>query len=129
MSKFKDFYYQHIKQEIGIDTSRFLYLVLSSFLIFILGGNMKVAINCFVSGRVQGVGFRAATYKQAEKLGMAGWVKNLADGRVEVYASGEPSQIKALRKWLTNGPIFARVNEVEVLEVEVADDTQFEIRY
>ena len=49
----------------------------------------KKAINCFVSGRVQGVGFRMATSRQSKLLGLTGWVKNLDDGRVEVYACGE----------------------------------------
>lgn len=74
------------------------------------------AIRCVVEGRVQGVFYRAATVAQAERLGLAGWVKNLADGRVEVVAAGEPDAIAALVQWLWEGPPAARVDAVHVEE-------------
>jgi acylphosphatase len=65
-----------------------------------------------VSGRVQGVGFRYFAERVALRLGVTGYVKNLADGRVEVYALGAPAQLDALRGELRRGPIPARVDRV-----------------
>lgn len=66
-----------------------------------------------VSGRVQGVGFRAATSEAARDLSLAGWVRNRADGDVELIARGEASALDRLRDWLHHGPGMARVTEVE----------------
>ncbi|HYL10361.1 MAG TPA: acylphosphatase [Candidatus Acidoferrales bacterium] len=66
----------------------------------------------FVSGRVQGVGFRFFAERVAEKLALAGYVRNLRDGRVEVYAVGSAEQIGALRAELERGPRFASVTGV-----------------
>ncbi|MDI9238988.1 acylphosphatase [Lysobacter sp. LF1] len=68
-----------------------------------------------VSGKVQGVFFRAATREQALKLGLRGYAKNLADGRVEVLAAGDDAAIDALAAWLREGPPRARVDELERL--------------
>lgn len=65
-----------------------------------------------VSGRVQGVFFRASTREQALALGLVGQAINLADGRVEVSASGAPAAIDALVLWLQRGPPAARVDDV-----------------
>lgn len=65
-----------------------------------------------VSGRVQGVFFRASTRTQALRLGLAGHAKNLADGRVEVLACGAQERLDELEKWLRIGPPSARVDEV-----------------
>lgn len=72
---------------------------------------------CFVSGRVQGVFFRESARQQAEPLGITGHARNLADGRVEVLAVGEPAAIAKLIDWLHHGPPAARVDKVEVEEV------------
>lgn len=74
---------------------------------------MPTAIRCFVSGRVQGVFFRASTRQQAQRLGLTGWAKNLPDGRVEVLACGEEAQLAQLRAWLRHGPAQARVDQLE----------------
>jgi acylphosphatase len=74
------------------------------------------AIRCVVAGRVQGVNYRAATADQAERLGVDGWVKNLADGRVEVVAGGEASAVAMLTSWLWDGPPSARVSAVHIEE-------------
>jgi acylphosphatase len=66
-----------------------------------------------VSGRVQGVFFRASTRNEAERLGVAGSARNLADGRVEVLASGSDEALSALERWLWQGPPSARVDEVQ----------------
>lgn len=75
----------------------------------------------FVSGRVQGVGFREATRKRADELGLAGWVRNLADGRVEVQASAGDDRLDALARWLQDGPASAKVEHVDSHPVEQAD--------
>lgn len=74
------------------------------------------AIRCIVVGRVQGVYYRGATAEQAQRLNVDGWVKNLADGRVEVVAAGEPEAVAALARWLWQGPPAARVDAVHVEE-------------
>lgn len=73
---------------------------------------MKV-LHCYVSGRVQGVFFRASTEQEARRLGLQGWVRNLPDGRVEVFAQGDQSSIEHLRLWLEVGPDHAQVDGLE----------------
>ncbi|HHH39015.1 MAG TPA: acylphosphatase [Sedimenticola sp.] len=73
---------------------------------------MTICVRCVVSGRVQGVFFRASTREQALKLGIQGHALNLADGRVEVLACGPPEAIDQLRQWLSKGPPAARVTAV-----------------
>lgn len=70
------------------------------------------AARFFVSGRVQGVFYRASTREQAMALGLSGYAINLDDGRVEVMAIGSPSSIDALERWLWQGPSAARVDQV-----------------
>ena len=65
---------------------------------------------------MQGVYYRAAAAAQAERLQVNGWVKNLADGRVEVVAAGAPADVAALAGWLWQGPPAARVDAVHVEE-------------
>jgi|AntDeeMetagen681_2_1112603.scaffolds.fasta_scaffold00162_22 acylphosphatase len=65
-----------------------------------------------ISGHVQGVNFRAATCERARALGLAGWVRNLTDGRVEAQATGDAHALDALRDWLADGPSAARVEHV-----------------
>lgn len=67
-----------------------------------------------ISGRVQGVWYRASCVEQARALGLNGWVRNLADGRVEVVAQGQPEALAALESWLAQGPPLARVTAVDV---------------
>lgn len=71
-----------------------------------------LCLRCYVSGRVQGVGFRYATADQALNLGVTGYVRNLPDRRVEVLACGEERAVNALRNWLWQGPHLARVSDV-----------------
>ena len=72
-----------------------------------------------VSGDVQGVGFRFFAERTAEQLGVAGYVKNLFDGRVEVYAIGDTAQLRALRVELQRGPRFASVTQVTEDEADL----------
>ena len=66
-----------------------------------------------ITGRVQGVGFRWFVREEARRLGLSGWVTNLADGGVEVAAGGEASSLQRLRAALAVGPSGAAVSQVE----------------
>lgn len=73
----------------------------------------------FVSGTVQGVGFRFFVERAAANLGIAGYARNLYDGRVEVYAIGNTRQIESLRNALERGPTMASVERVEEQDAEI----------
>lgn len=79
------------------------------------------AARFLVSGRVQGVAFRANTRVQAQRLGLRGHAINLHDGRVEVVAAGDPSALEQLADLLTRGPPLARVDAVERLPADEAE--------
>ena len=72
------------------------------------------ALHAFIRGQVQGVGFRDFTQREARRLGLAGYVRNLHDGRVEVWAEGPPDALEQLLQALRRGPKAARVEGVEV---------------
>ena len=78
-----------------------------------------------VSGRVQGVFYRASTREQALRLGLAGTAVNLPDGRVEVRAEGDAAALDELERWLHRGPPAARVDRVERLAGEPSGATDF----
>jgi acylphosphatase len=68
-----------------------------------------------ISGRVQGVGYRASTHYAARRIGgLTGWVRNLDDGRVEAVVEGPREKIEALIAWCRQGPPAARVSDVDV---------------
>lgn len=71
------------------------------------------AVHVFVTGRVQGVGYRQGVRSTARSLDLVGWVRNLADGRVEVFAQGNGEGIDRLLDWIWMGPSAARVLGVE----------------
>jgi acylphosphatase len=75
-------------------------------------GNEKQTRRYFVSGTVQGVGFRFFVQREAEKLHVGGYARNLFDGRVEVLAIGSPKQLDAMRSVLERGPRFSSVSGV-----------------
>jgi acylphosphatase len=75
---------------------------------------VSVRARILVSGGVQGVFFRQSTVDEARRLGLAGFVRNLADGRVEAEAEGERAAVEALIRWCHRGPPAARVDAVEV---------------
>lgn len=84
----------------------------------------------FASGRVQGVWFRASATREGEALGLAGWVRNLPDGRVEALVEGEEEQVAKFVAWFRRGPPLARVAEVrEVVEEAKGDLEGFRTRY
>lgn len=76
-----------------------------------------IARRCYISGRVQGVFYRASTRQKANELGCAGYARNLPDGRVEVLAVGEPQAVQSLLDWLWRGSPAADVKLVEVQEL------------
>jgi acylphosphatase len=74
----------------------------------------RARVHLLVSGIVQGVAFRQATVDEARRLGVAGWVRNLADGRVEAEAEGDRAALEGLVRFCRRGPPAARVDTVEV---------------
>ena len=81
----------------------------------------------FVSGRVQGVFFRAHTEKKAQQLELQGWVRNLVDGRVEVAAEGSEQALKAFLEWLHEGPPAAHVDRVDTTWEPASGEAGFRI--
>ena len=78
---------------------------------------MNVCKRCFISGRVQGVFYRASAAEEARRLSITGYAKNLTDGRVEVLACGEEGSVKQFCDWLSQGPPNATVSGVEMIDV------------
>lgn len=81
----------------------------------------------YVSGKVQGVWYRASTKTQAEQLGLTGWARNLPDGRVEVVACGLATKVTTLQSWLKKGPELAKVTEVTQEELEWRECQDFKV--
>ena len=90
----------------------------------------KVCRHVYLSGRVQGVGFRAFTRRNAQKLGVSGWVKNLSDGRVEAVIYGDRDKVEDLISRMETGPSLAEVEDIEVEEQKTPPaEKDFQIRY
>ncbi|MDT8446689.1 MAG: acylphosphatase [bacterium] len=88
------------------------------------------AIRIYISGLVQGVYFRATCQQEARQLGIKGWVRNLPDGRVEVYALGEDKDLEELKKWCRKGPSGSRVDTVQTSEDQIEEGLHnFKILY
>jgi acylphosphatase len=83
---------------------------------------MTKAVHAHVSGRVQRVGYRQSCRQVARSHGLVGWVRNLADGRVDIFAQGPGEDVDALLAWLWIGPAGAVVSGVES-DVVAIDDT------
>lgn len=87
-------------------------------------------IHVIISGRVQGVAFRASTREAAIGLNLKGWVKNLREGRVEAIFEGEESQVEVMRRWCEHGPPLARVTGVDLHEEDYTGEfREFSILY
>lgn len=87
-------------------------------------------VRAIITGRVQGVSYRASTATEARRLGLVGWVKNRSDGAVELEAEGEPARIVELIAWCEKGPPAARVTNVAVEELRpTRTETSFAITH
>jgi acylphosphatase len=87
-------------------------------------------VHCHVAGRVQGVWYRASTQKVARALRLSGWVRNLADGRVELVAEGRGDAVERLVAWLAEGPPGARIERVDRTDEDpTGRNGDFEILY
>lgn len=82
----------------------------------------------WVAGRVQGVGYRAATAAKARELGLTGWVRNSSDGRVEAEATGDEESLEAFLAWLEQGPAPATVDRVDAAACSHTAFAAFTIR-
>ena len=87
-------------------------------------------IHVYISGRVQGVFFRAETQRVANGFNLTGWVRNMADGRVEALFEGENKSVDKMLEWCHTGPPAARVKEVVIEEGSYTGEfNNFSIRY
>lgn len=88
----------------------------------------RTRAHVFVSGRVQGVYYRATTREEAEKRDIDGWVRNLDDGRVEAVFEGPSQTVESMVEWCRTGSPRADVSDVTVEHTEPEDETGFRIR-
>ena len=85
-------------------------------------------VHVFISGRVQGVGYRYNTYRQARQLNIKGWVQNLKYGRVEAWFEGDPEALNGMLRWCQGGPLSAKVEAVNAEAVAATGFDDFKIR-
>jgi acylphosphatase len=90
---------------------------------------VTTAADLHVTGRVQGVAFRAATQQEAERLGVTGWVRNEPDGSVAGHFEGDADAVEAMVDWCREGPGPARVQRVARRDGAVTGARSFEVRY
>ena len=91
---------------------------------------MKSCVHVIISGRVQGVWFRASTKQKAEKLGLFGWVRNTSNGNVEAVFEGDEDIVKEMIEWCYHGPPLAKVVNVDVKNQELTNGfDSFSVRY
>jgi acylphosphatase len=93
------------------------------------GEQGRKAVRAIVKGRVQGVWYRAHTEKKARELGVAGFVRNLPDGTVEVFAEGAPGRVDCLVDWTWIGSPLSSVTAVEIEDRPAGQLASFETRY
>ena len=86
---------------------------------------MTTRARILVSGRVQGVFYRANARERAQELGIAGYVKNLDDGSVEILAEGDEEKISKLIEWCKKGPRLAKVQNVEAVYDKATGEFSF----
>lgn len=92
---------------------------------------MKYTAHVIISGRVQGVWFRANTKNKADQLGIMGWIKNTSDGKVEAFFEGEKDHVDEMIDWCQHGPSQAKVNNVkwEKKPITINKFNKFFIKY
>lgn len=89
----------------------------------------KERAHVYISGNVQGVFFRDSTRQKAEELGLAGWVKNMPDGRVEAIFEGPSGAVQEIIDWCKEGPSQATVEDVDAEHEDSTEDLEgFEVR-
>lgn len=90
---------------------------------------MAIARQVRITGRVQGVSYRAWTRDEAERLGLGGWVRNREDGSVEALFEGPEAAVAEMMERLRDGPTAARVDDVQPTEATPSGAVDFEIRH
>jgi acylphosphatase len=90
--------------------------------------HMNKSIKFIVSGRVQGVFFRASTKRQADSLGLGGWTRNCENGEVEGIASGTEQQLDSFIAWLRQGPTMAKVEKLNIEDCDYQSFNSFDVR-
>ena len=91
---------------------------------------MKTNVHVIISGRVQGVWFRASTKQKAEQLGLTGWVRNISDGCVEAVFEGEEQLVNQMIEWCHSGPPLSKVKNVDAKNQNPTNGFDgFSIRY
>jgi len=89
----------------------------------------KVRAHIIVSGKVQGVGYRNNTFKQAKKIGVNGWIRNLEDGRVEAVFEGEKQEVEKIVNWAKRGPLSTNISDFKIEWQEPKEEFKnFEIK-
>ncbi|MDO8811962.1 MAG: acylphosphatase [Gallionella sp.] len=86
----------------------------------------RKTLRLVIHGRVQGVYFRDSMRREAQRLGIAGWVRNRSDGTVEATVQGEPADVDAIVRWAHRGPEYAHVERVEI-EPDEGSHSNFEV--
>jgi acylphosphatase len=89
----------------------------------------EIARHLSISGRVQGVFFRAWSREQADQLGVVGWIRNRPDGHVEAHVEGEQCAVEQMIGRLREGPPAAQVDDVRIWDADVCDFDGFEVRH
>jgi len=91
---------------------------------------MKARVHVLISGKVQGVWYRASTKQKADELGLTGWVKNTAEGNVEAVFEGEKTRIDEMITWCWTGPPRAQVSDIKILPAHQDENyTSFAVLY
>jgi acylphosphatase len=90
-------------------------------------GDKIVRVRVFVEGRVQGVGFRASAAREAMRLGVTGWARNLPDGRVEAVYEGPREAVEEMLAWTRRGPAAARVTDMTIHDEEPKGERGFSV--
>ena len=91
---------------------------------------MDARVNVIVSGRVQGVFFRASAKQKADELGITGWVKNTSDGNVEAVFEGLDKHVEEIIDWCKTGPRLAKVNNIKIIRLDPKKDfNNFSIKH
>jgi acylphosphatase len=89
----------------------------------------NIRLRLLISGRVQGVWYRGSMQQEAKRLGVIGWVKNMADGRVEAVVEGPKAAVERLVRWCEKGPPHAHVAYVRTVEEPPEGGKSFDVRY